>query len=75
MRPRSYPPELDYLRTWLFELHGRSGASSAGLAPLSWTTFKHWREETGNVVHPWEKRALMDLDAVLLNPGSFDEKE
>jgi hypothetical protein len=75
LRPKWYPPELDYLKRWLFELHGRSGASNAGLAPLSWTQLNAWIEATGNIVHPWEKRALMELDAVLLNPGSLDEKD
>lgn len=68
LEPPEVAPAFEYLRTWLYEVHGRSGVGMNGLAPLTWTTLRHWREETGTTVRPDEARALMRLDAILLHP-------
>jgi hypothetical protein len=46
-----------------------------GPARLMWTTLRHWRQETGVLIHPWEKRALMRLDRILLDPESEPEED
>jgi hypothetical protein len=60
-----FPRELDYLYGWLWELHGRSGASFGGLLPLSYTTIADWSRLTGQVIRPHEVAALIQLDAIL----------
>jgi hypothetical protein len=75
LRPKPYPREVEYLRTWVFELHGRSGLSQSGVSPLRWTELSAWQQATGVIVTAEEQRALVQLDAVLCHPGSFDEKE
>lgn len=64
----SAPACLEYLRGWLFELHGRSGVGMSGVAPLSYGTIADWTRLTGAIVRPEEVRALIRLDAVLLHP-------
>lgn len=63
-----HPPELDYLYDWFLELHGHSGVTMAGLAPLSWGTLADWSRETGHRLTSVERDALFLLDAVMLNP-------
>jgi hypothetical protein len=36
------PESVAYLREWFFEVHGRSGVSMAGAAPLSYDTIHAW---------------------------------
>jgi hypothetical protein len=68
LEPPEYPSAFEYLREWLFQLHGRSGVGMNGFVPLTWTTLRHWRAETGTIVRPAEARALMRFDAILLHP-------
>lgn len=65
----SCPAELRYLVGWAMELHGRSGASSVGLAPVSYQSIEAWARLTGRTVTPWDVRALCEIDSVLLYPG------
>ncbi len=53
-----YPRELEYLRDWTTELHGKSGAAQFGLLPLSYTNLKAWSELKG-----------IQLDSAMLYPG------
>src|SRR5690242_10545749 len=61
------PASLAYLRSILYQLHGRSGASMGGLLPLSDTTVRHWCENNGIQLEPGEIEALKMLDGVLLS--------
>lgn len=55
-----------YLLQWLYELHGRSGVSMNGLAPLSYPVIAEWARLTGRDPQPHEVEALIRLDAELL---------
>lgn len=61
-----------YLRDWLYELHGRSGMTDHGPAPLSWPALDAWARMTGRKPDTSETDALFSLDAVLLAPGSME---
>jgi hypothetical protein len=52
------------------KLHGRSGVGMTGLAPLSYTTIRHYRKECG-LARFSEKviDTLILLDSVMLFPG------
>lgn len=69
-----FPESLRYLYGWLHELHGRSGVSMSGIAPLSWSTLDAWARATGTLVHPHEARALMTLDAIMCFPGKPEDE-
>lgn len=60
------PPSLEYLKGYLYELHGRSGVGQCGLAPLSYQTVEAWSRLTGRSVTPREVNALLILDGILL---------
>jgi len=63
-------PEVDnndaYLIEWVYQLHGRSGASMSGLLPLSPTVIQAWAQLSDVEIHPWEVWALLYLDSVML---------
>lgn len=69
------PDTVAYMWDWLMELHGRSGASMAGLLPLNYTTIDAWARMTGTDIHPLEVRALIALDGVLLSAEPEPEAE
>lgn len=66
LRGPEMPESVAYLWLWILELHGRSGATMSGLAPLSYETIAHWSTLTGRNPDPLEVRALIDLDSVLM---------
>jgi hypothetical protein len=69
-------PEVGaYLLEWHRALHGRSGITMEGVAPLSWTTLQAWADLTGVRPTPDEVTALLFLDDVRLAPEILDEKE
>lgn len=63
-----FPEALRYLQKWLYEVHGRSGASMGGLAPLSYGCITEWMALTGADPTGYEVEALLLLDAVLRHP-------
>jgi hypothetical protein len=67
-----FPETLDYLWGWAMALYGRSGAGTAGFAPLSYQTLQAWSALTGNELTRWEVDALVRIDAALLHPGTED---
>lgn len=69
------PDEFAYLRTWVYELHGRSGLGMGGFAPLSYATIDAWARLTDRTVTPAEVEALIQLDTALLAPGGADADE
>lgn len=69
-----YPEELDYLLGWARALHGRSGISEAGIAPLSYIEVDAFARRTRTDIEPYEVDALMALDAAMRHPGE-DEPE
>jgi hypothetical protein len=68
------PDAVSYLRDWLHELHGRSGVGMSGLAPLTYGAIADWARLTGRRPHPYEVRALLTLDAVMLFPDAGAEE-
>ena len=64
-----FPEELAYIWEWARDLHGRSGAGMAGLAPLSYQTIDAWQKLTGTVLTPLEVEALISVDGALLSAG------
>jgi len=64
----SCPVALEYLRDWSDDLHGRSGITMDGVAPLNWTTLHAWSVLTGHSPNEAECAALLQLDAVRLHP-------
>jgi len=61
------PPALLYLKRLLYSLHGRSGSTGTGLAPLSHTLLYHYQQNMGVVLLPWEQEELIDCDMILLS--------
>lgn len=59
------------------ELHGRSGASMAGLLPLSYPVLESWWRLKGcpEPLHPLEVHALIELDRVILDLHSNNPKK
>jgi hypothetical protein len=58
------PESVSYLRSWLYEVYGRSGVSMSGAAPLSYETIEGWVRAMGIAPPPTEDEvaALMMLD-------------
>lgn len=70
------PPRLRGLLALARALHGKSGVTMAGLAPLSYATLRHYRLERGLPRFDEDEiDAVFVLDAVMLNPGTFEESE
>lgn len=68
MRGPKYPVAVEYLRRWLYELHGRSGYTGMGdIAPLSFTTIRDWSQLMQRSLEPWEVDFLLDADAILIS--------
>lgn len=71
-----YPEDGDYLIQWAFRLHGRSGATINGLAPLSYTAIESWSNLNGILgLLPEEVDALIYLDDILLGHESLEAEE
>lgn len=66
-----HPPSiaLSYLHGWALDLVGRSGVGQFGLAPLSFTTIRHWADLKDIDVLPHEVDALIVLDGAMRDPG------
>jgi len=76
LEPPCDPPDvLLYLMDWAYELVGRSGATMAGLAPLSYPTVESWARLMDLTLSPLEVRALIALDAVLRHPDTDEPDE
>lgn len=69
------PVALEYLLQWSWELHGRSGVSADGLAPLSFTAIRDWAVLTEREIEPHEVQALLMMDAVRRNPPKNPEMD
>ena len=65
------PQPLRYLLADLYAVHGRSGMTQAGIAPLAWTTLDAWSRLTGLTLAREEIDALFTLDTVLSHPGEM----
>lgn len=65
------PEPLEYLRDWLYAVHGRSGVGMSGIAALSWPTLDAWARHMGLRPDRAEIDALFMLDGVLLAPGEL----
>lgn len=64
------PRALRYLLEWASALHGRSGYTMSGSAPLTWATLDAWSRLTGNIPDQEDIDALFTLDAVMLRPAA-----
>ena len=60
-----YPDCVDYLWKWALELHGRSGVSMSGLAPLTYEAITAWAVLRKVWLTPSEVKALIDIDTAL----------
>ena len=69
------PEALEYLLGWAYTLHGRSGISEVGVAPLSYAEVDAWARRTRTDIEPWEVEALMAIDAALRHPGEDEPEE
>lgn len=67
-----FPELLDYLWDWFTSLS--LGIGISGMAPpvVTWVDVAAWRQQTGEIVEPWEARALVALGA--LRAGIAAEK-
>ncbi|MFH1603815.1 MAG: hypothetical protein ABIH03_07905 [Pseudomonadota bacterium] len=74
LTPPDYPDCVGYLWEWVLELHGRSGVTMAGLAPLTYETVAAWAKLRGVRPTPEEVAALLVLDAELC-AGSAPERK
>lgn len=76
LRGPKFPVAVEYLRRWAYELHGRSGFTMDGAAPLSYETITHWAKWTRRHPEPWEIDVLLDLDATLRSePARIREQQ
>jgi hypothetical protein len=68
------PESLRDLLALAQRLHGRSGATMSGLAPLTYTTIRHYRKECGlpRFTESDIERLIL-LDAVMLSHGEPTE--
>lgn len=73
LTPPPFPDALAYLYDWTMELHGRSGVTMEGLAPLSYGTIGDWARLHGRHPAPHEIDALFLLDTVLRHPEALAE--
>jgi hypothetical protein len=67
LRMPPFPDTLMYLWKWFLELHGRSGAHMSGINPMSYSEIADWARLTDQHPEPYEVRALIELDSVLLD--------
>ncbi len=65
------PPSMRYFLELLGRLHGRSGVTMNGVAPLSWPTLDAMTRLTGIEIDGEDIDALFLADAVMLNPGEL----
>jgi hypothetical protein len=63
------PEPLEYLLGYAYELHGRSGLSEMGVAPLTYSTLAEWARFRGVTLEWWEVEVLLRVDAELGHPG------
>lgn len=71
-----FPEEFDHMVEWIYMLHGRSGATMSGIAPLSYATVDGWIKLMDiQDVEPYHVEALMILDAAMLADPEKVEKE
>lgn len=68
------PEEMEYLVSWAFDLHGRSGVGMSGAAPLSYTTVESWARLLDIRIEPYEVKALIALENAIRNPGDDEEE-
>jgi hypothetical protein len=66
LTPPESPEWLDYLRTWLYKLHGHSGGTGMGPAPLSYGTIADFARLCDVDIDPSEVDWLMMADGILL---------
>lgn len=71
----AYPDAVAYLHRWSLELYGRSGMSSAGMAPLGYGTIADWSRLTDQHPEPHEVDALLRLDAAMRHTPAIEEKK
>lgn len=59
-----FPDLLDYLWSWFAEIS--LGLAVSGMAPpvVTWADVAAWRAQTGEVVEPWEARAIVSLGSL-----------
>jgi hypothetical protein len=67
------PEPVAHLRSWAYELVGRSGVGMGGLAPLRYSEIEAWARLTGRCVTPRDVAALLALDRVLRQPPGEHE--
>lgn len=68
------PEEAVYLVDYASELFGRSGASMAGLLPVSHQEMVAWAQAMDVRLEPWEFAAIRMLDAARLYPDDQAEE-
>jgi hypothetical protein len=70
------PEEIEHLIQWVYELHGRSGATLGGIAPVSYSVIEAWmRLKDIGLLEPYEIEALVMLDATLLSDEEPDKAD
>ena len=70
------PEDFEFMVEWVYALHGRSGASMAGLLPLSYTTVEAWVKLMDiHYIEPYHIEALLVLDAAMLIDPSKPQKD
>lgn len=69
------PEALEYLLGYAYEMHGRSGLSEAGVAPLGYATLAAWAGFRGVTLEWWEVETLLRVDAELRHPGEDEPAE
>lgn len=70
-----YPDSVAYLEPIARRLHGRSGASMNGAAPVSEETIAAYCAREGITLSSLEVEGLILIDAALINPSAFTESD
>jgi len=66
---------MAYIWEWVRELHGRSGVTMSGLAPLSHQEIEAWQRLHEIELTPLEVEALIAVDSALISASAPEEAE
>lgn len=57
------PPMAAHIWGWWVDLCATRGSGGFGMNPLSRVEIQAWERDEGNLLEPWERRAILKLDA------------
>jgi hypothetical protein len=61
-----FPSAVQHLWEWFQELQTARTGNGMGMNPITFSEIHAWMQLTARLVHPWEVRALKELDQAYL---------